>query len=125
LNTISARTVTFLENKIIAIAGENRGNGAIRLVEIDPKTLEMNKQGEEDMHRDSLIWRNGEDLYGIISQDGNLYLGRFNADLECLARSSVPVPPYGAINFQGDLLTTQRADGSVLILDAGNLTERK
>ncbi|MDR3138810.1 MAG: hypothetical protein LBT95_03940 [Treponema sp.] len=125
LNTINARTVTILEGKIIAIAGEDRGNGAIRLVEIDPATLEMNKQGADDIHQGSLIWASGNEFYAITSSGGNLYLGRFNINLDRQALSSVQVHPYAAVNFQGDFVSTQRADGSALLLNIRDLSERK
>ncbi|MDR2101400.1 MAG: hypothetical protein LBP43_02390 [Treponema sp.] len=124
LNTVNARTLTFLGDKIIAVAGEDRGNGAIRLVEINPETLEMNKQGAEDIHRESLLWVNGNEFYVITSAGENLYLGRFNTNLDRQALSSVPVHPYATVNFQGDLVFTQRADGSALILNARDLSER-
>jgi hypothetical protein len=125
LNTVNARTLTLLGGKIIAVAGEARGNGAIRLVEINAETLEMDKQGADDIHRDSLLWVNGNEFYAISSAGGNLYLCRFNTNLDRQAQSSVPVHPYATINFQGDLISTQRADGTALILNVRDLTERK
>jgi len=41
LDTVYGRTLTFIGGKILAIAGENQGNGAIRLIEINSSTLEM------------------------------------------------------------------------------------
>jgi hypothetical protein len=125
LNTVNARTLTLLGGKIIAVAGEERGNGAIRLVEINAETLEMDKQGENDIHQDSLLWVNGGEFYAISPAGGSLYLSRFNTNLERQAQSSVPVHPYAMVNFQGDLVLTQRADGSVLILNSRDLTERR
>ncbi|MDR3166762.1 MAG: hypothetical protein LBT93_02365 [Treponema sp.] len=125
LNTINARTLTLLGGKIIAIAGEEQGNRAIRLVEINPETLEMNKEGADDIHRDSLLWVNGNEFYAITPSGGNLYLGRFNTDLNRQALSSVPVHPYATVNFQGNLVSTQRADGSALILNIRDLSEQK
>jgi hypothetical protein len=124
LNTINARTLTLLGGKIIAVAGEDRGNGAIRLVEINAETLELEKQGTDDIHRDSLLWANGGEFYAISSAGGALYLSRFDTNLERRAQSSVPVHPYAAVNFQGDLVLTQRPNGSPLILHSRDLTEQ-
>jgi hypothetical protein len=59
LNTVNARTLTLSEGKIVAIAGENRGSGAIRLIETSRDTLEMVKQGEDDISPQSLLWTDG------------------------------------------------------------------
>ena len=62
LNTVYVRTLTILNSKVLAIAGENRGGGAVRLIEINPRSLEMINQGDDDLHPGSLIWVNGSDL---------------------------------------------------------------
>jgi hypothetical protein len=82
LNTVYVRTLTIINNKVLAIAGENRGNGAVRLIEIDPGSLEMVSQGNDDLHPGSLIWVNDNDLYIITANsDKTFNLGRFNANL--------------------------------------------
>jgi hypothetical protein len=125
LNTVNARTLTLSDGKIIAIAGENRGNGAIRLIEIDRDTLEMVKQGEDDISPQSLLWTDESGLYAIISSGGNLYLARFNTDLVRQARSSVTVHPYGGVTFSDGYIITQRSDGSAVLLNSGDLSEKR
>jgi hypothetical protein len=125
LNTVNARTLTLSGGKIIAIAGENRGSGAIRLIEINRDTLEMVKQGDDDISPQSLLWANGNDLYAISSSGGNLYLARFNTDLVLQARSSVTVHPYGGIAFSDGYIITQRSDGSAVLLNPGDLSEKR
>jgi len=125
MNTINGRTLTVLDGALIAIAGRAQGSGAIRLVRIDPKTLQSDKQGEDDITAESLLWLNGKDLYALTLVGGKRFLGRFDADLVRKARSSVEVHPYGVPIFRDGLLLTQRADGSVLVLNPTDLTERK
>ena len=126
LNTVYARTITFISGKILAIAGENRGNGAVRLVEISNSSLEMAKQGDDDMHTNSLIWVNGSDLYAITNNlsNGVLNLGRFNANLVLQAKSAIAVHPNATVSIQQGSILTQKADGSPAILNAADLTER-
>jgi len=126
LDTVYARTLTFVGGKILAIAGENRGNGAIRLIEINSRTLEMAKQGNDDLNPNSLIWVNGNDLYAITVDltNGTLNLGRFNADLALQAKSKIAVHPNAAVSIQQGSLLTQRADGSAALLNAADLTEQ-
>lgn len=124
LNTVNARTFTSLGGKLIAVAGENRGTGAIRLIVINPATLEMDKQGNDTIAPDSLIWTRGNDLYAITSAGGSLYLARFNTDLEIQVQSTVTVHPFAEVTFNGDSILTQRSDGALVILDGRTLAER-
>jgi hypothetical protein len=124
INTVNTRTVREIDGRLIAVAGENRGGGAIRLVEIDNRTLEMKAQGNDDIHPQSLLWANGADLYAVTVTGGNSYLGRFNAELERQAQSEIQVHPFAAPLFRDGLILIQRPDGSALILNAQTLGER-
>jgi hypothetical protein len=124
INTVNTRTVCEINGRIIAIAGENRGGGAIRLVEIDNRTLEMKAQGNDDIHPQSLLWAEGADLYAVTVTEGNTYLGRFNAELERQARSEIQVHPFAAPLFRDGLVLIQRPDGSALVLNAQTLGEQ-
>ena len=125
LTSVDVRTITQIDNRLLAIAGEARGSAAIRLVEINASTLEMVKQGDDDIAQGSLIWVNGQDIYAITSTDGNLYMARFNNDLVLQARSSAAVHPFASLLFAGELIVTQRDNGSALLLNARDLTERR
>jgi flagellar biosynthesis GTPase FlhF len=125
LNTVNARTVTLVNGRIFAIAGENRSGGAIRFVEINAATLAMQKQGEDDIAPQSLLWINGQDFYAITVSGANLYLGRFNSDLTLQSRSTVSVHPFASVLFSGGFILTQRDDGSALLLNPVDLNERR
>jgi hypothetical protein len=126
LDTVYVRTITLINGKVLAIAGENRGNGAIRLIEINGRSLEMAKQGDDDIHSGSLIWVSGGDLFAITVNlaDGSLNLGRFNTDLVLQAKSKVTVHPNATVSVQQGNILTQRTDGSVLVLNPADLTEK-
>jgi hypothetical protein len=121
MNTVNGRTVTLVGGRILSIAGINRGNGAIRLVEISPDTLEMLRQGDDDIHPQSLLWHNGQDLYAIMVTGGKNYLARFTTSLDLQTRSTVEVHPHASCVFEGDRVLSQKADGSPLILNAQTL----
>jgi hypothetical protein len=123
LNTVNVRTVCEIDGRIIAVAGENRGGGAVRLVEIDNRTLEMKAQGDDDIHPQSLLWVNGADLYAVTVTEGNTYLGRFNTELNRQTRSEIQVHPFAAPLFRDGRIFTQRSDGSALVLNAQTLRE--
>jgi multidrug efflux pump subunit AcrA (membrane-fusion protein) len=138
LDTVHVRTVTFINGKIIAIAGENKGEGAVRLIEITQDTLVMAKQGDDDIRTGSLIWASGNDIYAIMvdleeaseeeteedtKEDSKCYLGRFDVNLILQAKSSVTVHREASVSIQQGQLLTQREDGSPLILNPASLSE--
>ncbi|MCL2230263.1 MAG: hypothetical protein FWC01_04150 [Treponema sp.] len=123
LDLTHIRTITFISGRLIAIAGEARGQGAVRLVEINQTGLEMAKQGDDDILTGSLLWVNGSDLYAITVHEGKNYIGRFNTELVIQSRSAVEVHPQAGVTIQQGRLLTQRANGSPLALDPANLTE--
>ena len=125
LDTVHARTVTFIGGRIIAIAGEAKGQGAVRLIEINQTNLEMAKQGDDDIHTGSLLWVNGSDLYAIVADTGKCYLGRFNTNLELQAKSAAEIHTRCGISIQQGRLLTQRPDGSAIALNPADLSEVK
>jgi hypothetical protein len=125
MNTVNARTLTVVDGKILAVAGENRGNSAIRLVEINPGSLEMAKQGDDDIHPQSLLWVNGSDIYALTTSAGGIFLGRYNTDLVRQARSDAGIHPLATVTFQDDTIVTQNTGGQAVILNARDLTQRK
>ncbi|MDR0502372.1 MAG: hypothetical protein LBH16_03515 [Treponema sp.] len=125
LNSIHTRTVTILGGKILAVAGENKGNGAVRLVEINNNSLEIAKQGDNDIRPGSLLWVNGSDIYAITTEESSCYLGRFNTNLLLQAKSVVKIHPNASVTIQQGRLLTQGENGSVLLLNPADLTEAK
>jgi len=125
LDTVHTRTVTFIGGRIIAIAGENTGQGAVRLIELNQTSLEMARQGQDDILAGSLLWVNGNDLYAITTNltTGECYLGRFNTNLELQAKSAAKVHKGASVTIQQGRLLTQNEGGSALILNPADLTE--
>jgi hypothetical protein len=124
LTTVNVHTVTITNNRLLAIAGQNRGNSAVRLVEIDPATLQMIRQGENDIAANSLLWVNGQNLYAIVNSGDTYYMARFNIDFVQQARSAVRVHPSASVLFDGNYMLTQREDGTAIALNILNLMEK-
>ncbi|MDR2941297.1 MAG: hypothetical protein LBV17_01740 [Treponema sp.] len=126
LDSVHIRTLSMVGGKIIAIAGENTGNGAVRLIEIDQSSLEMAKQGDDDIMTGSLLWINASDLYAITVdlKSKFCYMGRFDTNLELKAKSALRVHPNAALTIQQGRLLTQDENGNALILDPADLTQK-
>jgi hypothetical protein len=123
LTSIQGRTVAVVGSRVYAVAGEARANAAIRLVEIDPVSLDMKKQGEDDIAADSILVPNGADLYAIVTGDGGPFLARFDTELVKRSQSTAAVHRYAFIVFRDGLLFSQRPDGSALLLNPQTLQE--
>ena len=125
IDSVYVRALVIINGKVLAIAGENRGNAAVRLIEVNARTLEMAKQGDDDIHLGSLIWVNGNDLYAITVNltNGTLNLGRFNTDLVLQAKSGIAVHPNASVSIQQGILITQKSDGAAVLLNPANLSE--
>jgi len=123
LDTVYVRTIAFINGRILAIAGQNTGSGAVRIVEINPDSLEMARQGDDDINPASLLWVNGNDMYAIINDGGNSVLGRFDTNLALRAKSAITVHPNASVAIQQGYLLTQKADGSAAFLNPQDLTE--
>jgi hypothetical protein len=125
--TTYVRTVTFIGGRILAVAGENKGNSAVRLIELNQNNLEMAKQGDDDIVQGSLLWVSGNDLYAITADlsSKSCYLGRFDTNLALLAKSTEKLHPNAAVIINQGKIFTQSEDGSALILNAADLTVSK
>ena len=121
MTSVNTRTVILSGSRIFAIAGINRGNAAIRLVEISNDSLDMLKQGDDDIHQNSLLWANGSNLYAIAVVNDKNYLARFDLNLAKQAQSTVEVHPFASCIIQGDRVLTQKTDGSPLLLNGQTL----
>jgi len=126
IDSVHVRTLTIVGGKILAIAGENKGNGAVRIIEINQNSLEMAKQGDDDILTGSLLWINASDLYAITVdlKTKYCYMGRFDANLEMKAKSAVRVHPNASLTIQQGRLLTQDENGNAIILDPSDLTKR-
>jgi len=126
LDTVHVRTLSLVGGKILAIAGENKGNGAVRLIEIDQSTLEMAKQGNDDIMIGSLLWVNASDLYAITVdlKSKKCYMGRFDVNLALSAKSTVTVHPSASLTIQQGRLLTQDEKGNAIILDPADLSKK-
>jgi hypothetical protein len=126
IETVHVRTVTFIGGKILAIAGEVKGNGAVRLIEINQGNLEMAKQGDDDIKIGSLLWVNGHDLYAIATDHNtnDCFIGRFDMNLTLQAKSTETVHPSAGVTIQQGRLLTQGKDGAALILNPSTLVKQ-
>ena len=125
LNSIRGRIILDTGSNLMAIAGKKGGNAAIKLVLIDPNTLEMLKQGVDTIAGKSVLIQNANDYYAVIEQNSDSYvIGRFDKNLEAKAKSSIEVLPVTPITITDKGLLVQDTSGNMHILRASDLTDQ-
>ena len=122
INTIRGRYIYPTGDNFLAIAGSNSGNAVIALVLIDPKSLEIIKQSEQNIAGESVLVKNDDDYYAVIDNGGKYFLGRFHADLKLQAKSAIEVLPYTPITVGSKGLLVQDSQGIIRILRLTDLT---
>lgn len=123
LNTVRNRILLSTGNTLMAVAGKKSGSGAVRLVLVNPDTLEIAKQGEDPIAEQSMLVQNGNDYFAVVEQDGSTVLGRFNKDLELKVKSSLQILPETAMTVTANGILVQDIDGRIRLLRYGDLVE--
>ena len=120
LKQIRNRTLINTGSVYIAVAGES-SSGAIRLVQIDPVTLDIIKQGTDDISPLSVLVTNGTDIYAVVKSDSGFVLGRFDESLVLQAKSDVQVAEYTPVIIDRSTVVVQSPAGEMLLLHTSTL----
>ncbi len=123
LNTVRNRIIIDAGGGYMAVAGKKSGSGAVRLVLIDPVSLDIKTQGTDEIAESSMLVKSGNDYYAILDRGGKGLLGRFDSNLALKAQSSVEVLPYTAITPTPNGILVQDASGAMRLLRATDLSD--
>lgn len=121
VDTVRGRSAQEMGGMIVAVAGRTGGSGAVRLILVDRKSLEMLKQGDDDIHEESPVWISGENIYALAVSGGAARLALFDKELKRKAVSEARVHPYASLRFAEGAVLTQAADGAPIVLNAADL----
>ncbi len=110
---IRNRTIYALGNEFIAVAGEDSGNAAIKLVTIDQQNMEVTSESNETLAPDSVLVRDGNDFYCVIADGNSWKVGKFDSNLVLKLKSDV--------NVKSSTPITITDSGVVITDDAGRL----
>ena len=114
-NAIVSRSYTFLEESLLVIAAEADTG---RLAAFDVTSLEELKRGTDEIFLGSslAVYGDPDAVYAVVRQEGDWYVGRFDADLALIERSVIAVNPYTTFAFSGDKLWIQTKDDRIVAL---------
>lgn len=125
VNTIHGRYLLDTDGRLMAIAGTTDGGGVVTLVLFDPITLEVVKQGADNIATESVLIKNEEDYYAIVDVGGKYYVGRFDKDLKLQAKSSLQVLPYTPVTIMEEGIMVQTSDDAIHLIGLRDLIEKR
>ncbi len=123
LNTVRNRIILEAGGGYMAVAGKKGGSGAVRLVLIDPVSLDIKVQGTDEIAESSMLVKSGNDYYAILDRGSKGLLGRFDSGLALKAQSTIEVLPYTAITPTPSGILVQDSSGAMRLLRATDLSD--
>lgn len=129
---IKSSPVTYIRNRtifqagenFIAIAGENKGNGAVKLILISPETMEINTESNEVVAENSVLIQDGTDYYCVIQDGKNWVLAKYDQALALKLKSPVSVKSGTPVTVASQYIIVTGADGSVKLLNKADLSAK-
>jgi hypothetical protein len=126
VRVVRSRTMFPIADGIIAIAGENAGNGIVRLVVLDLVDMEIVRQSEEAVSDSSVLAMDGSNNYYVVIKDGAIWvLAKYNSELRLQQKSALAVNPSTPIVFTPAGIVVTGADGTPKLLKLADLTEMR
>lgn len=118
---IRNRTMFQAGGNFIAIAGENAGNGTVKLVLLSPDTMEITKESNETVAEDSVLVQDNGQYYCVIQNGQNWTVAKYDADLNLLLRSNASVNPNTPMTVTDEFVIVSGPTGTVRLLRKANL----
>ena len=118
---IRNRTIYALGNEFIAVAGEDAGNAAIKLVTIDQVNMEITSESNETLAPDSVLVRDGNDFYCVIADGSNWKVGKFDSNLVLKLKSDVNVKSSTPITITDSGVVITDSAGKLKLLNKADL----
>lgn len=119
---IRNRTVYKEGDGFIAIAGENSGNGSVKLVTISPDTLEISAESDNQIAEDSVLVQDGNEYYCVTEESGKFYLAKFAGDLSLKLKSEIQVKSGTPVTVTDGGIVVTDSNGRLRLLDKKDLS---
>ena len=119
---IRNRTVYKEGDGFIAIAGENAGNGSVKLVTISPDTLEISAESDNQIAEDSVLVQDGKEYYCVVEESGKFYLAKFAGDLSLKLKSEIQVKSGTPVTVTDGGIVVTDSNGRLRLLDKKDLS---
>lgn len=121
VTVIRNRTIYKTPDAYIAIAGENEGNGTIKLVLIDIETMEIFAESEETVSDTSVLVNDGNEYYCVINYDDDWVVGKYDETLALRLKSKVNVKQSTPITVTESGIVVTDKNGNLKLLSKESL----
>ena len=118
---IRNRTIYAIGDEFIAVAGEDAGNAAIKLVTIDQVNMEITSESNETLASDSVLMRDGNDFYCVIADGNDWKVGKFDSNLVLKLKSDVNVKSSTPITITDSGVVVTDSQGRLRLLNKADL----
>lgn len=109
----------------MAVCGEESGKSAIKLCLIDAFSMEIQKESDEELSKDSVLITNGSNYYCVIKENGKYYIGNYDKSVVIKQKSSIEVNPATPITVTGSGIIVTSSKGQSVLLSLVDLSEIK
>lgn len=123
VSVIRNRTIYKGAESYFAIAGENANNGTIKLVAIDPETMEITGETDLKIAENSMLVQNDSEYICVVDEDGVFHLAKFGEDLALMTKSEIEVKAATPITVTETGVVVTGADGKLKLLNNKDFTE--
>jgi len=125
LNTVRQNRAPAFGTGLLVVAGEAKGNGAVRLVLVSKDDASVLLTGTDDIAPEATFLTQGNQVLALTKGDqGGWVLGLFDANLKLTAKGTDALTSLTAIVPTSGGLLVQGAGGALLLLDDKTLKKR-
>lgn len=121
VTVIRNRTIYKTPDAYIAIAGENEGNGTIKLVLIDIETMEIFAESEETVSDTSVLVNDSNEYYCVINYNDDWVVGKYDETLALKLKSKVNVKQSTPITVTESGIVVTDKNGNLKLLSKETL----
>ena len=108
--------------QFISVAGDNAGNGTIKLVLMDQDNMEITRESNETLSEDSVLVKDGDDYYCVIDDNGKWVVAKYNAELSLRYKSSIAVKSSTPITITKSGVVVTDSTGQLILLSKTDLS---
>ena len=108
--------------QFISVAGDNAGNGTIKLVLMDQDNMEITRESNETLSEDSVLVKDGDDYYCVIDDNGKWVVAKYNAELSLRYKSSITVKSSTPITITKAGVVVTDSTGQLMLLSKTDLS---
>ncbi len=124
VKNICGRRFDIFSKAVVIITHEGDHGTQHRLTMLDRGTLEIKKQGADEVFWRTFVIIKGDFIYAIMHQKGAYFLAKYDTDLKRAARSQTRINANTFISFFKDYIYVNRWDKKVLVLNQKDLSEK-